>query len=379
MQFAVSIGLGIAALVIFSQISFARTIDLGLNKDGMVVVGTAGLTDVTQQSLVRALSGDPALKGAALSGGAPFGGWTFNRTIEVPGAPGSSIIRTVPVGPNFFLLYNIHLLSGRALSDSRAHDMWRGSSTEANVLINEAAAKRFGYSPQTALGKTFIEHEEDVTAGKIQKIRLSIVGVVSDFVYEGDHKAIVPTYYAYFPGNFGAISVRVPAAGAPQALSAIDRIWHRFVPSIAIDRHFLDEDFEKQFLADEQQGRIFGIFVGIAILIAAMGLFGLAAFSAERRTREIGIRKAFGARTKDIILLLLWQFSVPVLIANLIAWPVAYFYLHHWLEGYAYRITLSPLYFIGAGAVALVIAWITVIAHAARVARANPIHALRYE
>ena len=108
-------------------------------------------------------------------------------------------------------------------------------------------------------------------------------------------------------------------------------------------------------------------------------LFGLAAFTAERRTREIGVRKALGACTRDIVRLLLWQFSVPVLIANVIAWPVAWFYLHHWLEGYANHIRLSPLYFVGAGAIALVIAWATVFVHARRVANANPIHALRYE
>ena len=110
-----------------------------------------------------------------------------------------------------------------------------------------------------------------------------------------------------------------------------------------------------------------------------LGLFGVAAFTAARRTKEIGIRKVFGARTRDVLQLLLWQFPIPVLIANVIAWPVAYYYLHHWLEGYAYRINLNPLYFIGAGATALVIAWATVIVHAAHVARANPIHALRYE
>ena len=186
-------------------------------------------------------------------------------------------------------------------------------------------------------------------------------------------------FYAYDPDNNREISVRVPAGGVPPALSAIDRIWHGFAPSMAVNRHFLDEDYEKQFLADEQQGTMFGIFVGIAIFIAALGLFGLAAFSTERRTKEIGLRKTFGARTRDIILLLLWQFSVPVLIANLIAWPVTYYYLRGWLEGYAYRISLSPLYFIGAGGMALLIAWATVIVHAAHVARANPIHALRYE
>jgi putative ABC transport system permease protein len=108
-------------------------------------------------------------------------------------------------------------------------------------------------------------------------------------------------------------------------------------------------------------------------------LFGLAAFTASRRTREIGIRKAFGARTRDLVFLLLWQFSIPVLIANLIAWPVAWYYLHDWLQGFAYRISLSLFYFLGAGAIALIIAWVTIIAHALRVARSNPIHALRYE
>jgi putative ABC transport system permease protein len=111
--------------------------------------------------------------------------------------------------------------------------------------------------------------------------------------------------------------------------------------------HFLD-DYNNLFLADERQGTVFGIFVCTAIVTASMELFGLAAFSTERRTREIGLRKTFGARTRDIILLLLWQFSIPVLMANVIAWPVAYYYLHNWLEGYAYRISLSPLYYVGA-------------------------------
>jgi putative ABC transport system permease protein len=226
------------------------------------------------------------------------------------------------------------------------------------------------------LGKSFYR---DSATGKVKRVRLTIVGVTDDFVFENNRKQIVPTYYAYRPDEMYLISVRVPASGIPQALSVIDSTWHRFAPSIAVNRHFLDEDFEKQFLADEQQGKIFGIFVGIAIFIAAMGLFGLAAFSTERRTKEIGLRKTFGAKTMDIVLMLLWQFSIPVLVANLIAWPVAYYYLRSWLEGYAYRIPLSPLYFVGAGAAALVIAWATVIVHAAHVARANPIQALRYE
>jgi len=376
MQFAVSIGLGISAFVVFAQISHAREADLGLSKDSIVVVNAEGLTPSAVESLTRALGADPALKGTALSGRVPFDGQSWGSTIERPGVPGSSSIRWFPAGPNFLSLYHIRLLGGRALSDAHGGDMRRKDATAANVLINRAAAQRFGYSPQSALGKSFYEANPTPT---VKRIQYTIVGVTADFMFDGDRKEVVPTYYAYEPDDNDIISVKVPAGGIPQALSAIDRIWHRFAPSRAINRHFLDADFERQFLADEQQGKIFAIFVGIAILIAAMGLFGLAAFSTERRTQEIGLRKTFGARTRDIILMLLWQFSIPVLLANLIAWPVAYYYLHNWLEGYAYRISLSPLYFIGAGGAALVIAWATVIVHAAHVARANPIHALRYE
>ena len=375
MQFAVSIGLGIAVLV-FAQISFARKADLGLNKDGIVVVNAEGLQPSTLQSLVRGLDADPALKGATLSGSVPFDGQSWGNTIEIPGEPGTSLVRWVPIKSDFLSLYHIRLLSGRALSESRGADIWREDATAANVLINRAAAKRFGYSPQSAIGKSF--YHDDPT-GRIKRILFTIVGVTTDFMFEGNRRQVVPTFYAYRPDDNDLISIRVPAGGVPQALSAIDRTWHAFAPSLALNRHFLDADFERQFQADEQQGTIFGLFVGIAIFIAAMGLFGLAAFSTERRTKEIGIRKTFGARTRDIVLMLLWQFSIPVLIANLIAWPVAYYYLHHWLDGYAYRISLSPLYFLTAGAVALIIAWATVYAHASRVARANPINALRYE
>jgi putative ABC transport system permease protein len=175
------------------------------------------------------------------------------------------------------------------------------------------------------------------------------------------------------------LSVRIRDGHVPEGLAFLERTWHAHAPSAALQWHFLDDDYDRQFQADERQGTLFGAFVGIAIFIACLGLFGLAAFSTERRTREIGLRKAYGAGTGDIVWMLLRQFSIPVLIANVVAWPVAWYYLHDWLQGFAYRITLSPLYFLGAGTIALVIAWATIFAHALRVARANPIHALRYE
>jgi len=373
LQFAVSIGLGIAALVVFAQISFAQTKELGLNKDGMVVIRASAVTPAAAQSMVRALAADPSLKGAALSGDVPFDGSNSNNVFQLPGEPVRAVIRTVTAGPDFFSLYGIKLLSGRMLS-------WGDLAREHanyNVVINASAAKRFRYSLDGALGKSFFDLVDPKNPNHL--VRVTIVGVVADFIFEGDKRVIVPTVYAFNEDNISYLSVKVPAGGVPPALAAIDRIWHAFEPSIAINRHFLNDDFEKQFEADEQEGRIFGIFVGIAIFIACLGLFGLAAFSTERRTREIGLRKTFGAGTNDIIWMLLLQFSVPVLIANAIAWPVAWYYLHGWLQGFAYRIPLSPLYFVGAGAAALMIAWATVFVHARRVANANPIHALRYE
>ncbi len=148
---------------------------------------------------------------------------------------------------------------------------------------------------------------------------------------------------------------------------------------VAINRYYLIDAFDSLFQPDEKQGEMLGLFVGVAIFIACLGLFGLAVFTAERRTKEIGVRKIAGARTHDILRLMLWRISVPVLVANVVAWPVAYHYLARWLEGYAYRISLSPIYFLAGGAVALIIAWATVFAHTLRLARASPIHALRYE
>jgi putative ABC transport system permease protein len=265
-------------------------------------------------------------------------------------------------------LYAVHLLTGRMLSLSRGSDNCQAAKA-CNALINAAAARRLGFTPQSAIGKTLVVRDTNV----------SIVGVLDDMKMEGPKSPVVGTIYRYDVGIAPFVSVRARPEHLAGTLAFIDRAWRAVAPTIAIQRRFLSDDFDNQFKTDEKQGAIFGLFVGIAIFIACLGLFGLAAFTAQRRTKEIGIRKAFGARSRDVVLLLLWQFSIPVLIANVIAWPLAWYYLNGWLQGFAYRIPLSPLYFLGAGAAALAIAWATIFAHAWRVARANPISALRYE
>jgi putative ABC transport system permease protein len=376
LQFAISIGLGIAVLVIFAQINFNRQIDLGFDRHNLVVInGTGSLTPSALDSMVQALAAEPSIAGAAQSNLTPLDGGILVTMISMPGSRDTFEIRNNNVDPNFVNVYGMKLLAGRNLSRQRGEDIAReheasNPNPAYNILINEAAARQFGYTPQSAIGHTIIHEQTD---------RATIVGVVGDANFDGLERAMQPFIYFYDPKHLGPISVRVKPGQNQAALAAMDRIWHRFMPMSAIRRRFQEDSFDRLFVADEREGRIFSIFVSIAIFIACLGLLGLASFTAERRTREIGIRKVFGARTRDIVWLLLWQFSIPVLIANLIAWPVAWYFLRHWLQGYAYKIDLSPLYFLTAGILALVIAWLTVIIHTVIVARANPIHALRYE
>jgi putative ABC transport system permease protein len=277
------------------------------------------------------------------------------------------------VTPEFIDLYGMKLAAGRLLSDERSEDITTGGpdahNDGHNLLINEAAARYFGFTVQSALGKTI----------RMDKDSLHIVGVLRDVHFKGAHKQVGPSLFVNDREGSNVVSVRLTGQDIPGAIAFVDRLWRRMSPSTAISRSFLDDSFADLYRADVKQGELLATFVAIAIAISALGLFGLAAFSAERRTQEIGIRKVFGARTRDIVFLLLWQFSIPVLIANLIAWPIAWYYLRDWLHGFAYRIPLNPLYFAAAGLAALLIAWATVLSHALRVARANPIHALRYE
>ncbi len=374
LQFAVSIGLGIAVLVIFAQISFARNMDLGFQKDNIVIIRAGGMPPQNRDTFERALRNQPGILGVATSGYVPMDGDNWNWDVHLPGSTYNPVMGNVPIGPDFPRTYGVKLLAGRLLDErgldipsARFSDTYSGRTF--NVLINESAAKELGLTPQGALGRQIFLHGTAVT----------VVGVLADFKWTGTIEPIKPTVFHNDPVDNSVISVRLRGNGTDETLAMIDRSWRRFAPTVPVQRHFLRNDFAAQFLNDDRQGQIFGLFVGIAIFIACLGLFGLAAFTAGRRTKEIGLRKVFGARTGSIVLLLLWQFSIPVLIANLVAWPLAWYYLHNWLQGYAYRIALGPSYFLVAGAAALLIAWATLFTHARRVASTSPIQALRHE
>jgi putative ABC transport system permease protein len=369
-QFAVSIAVAIAATVVFRQIDYARSADLGFNRDDVVVLrDLINLSPDARQSLVRILRAGPGIDATALSDTVPLDRWnSFYVRIRSDKVPQGANIRFLRAGPTFAPLYRIPLLAGRLPSELQDRET-PAPSAILGVLLTASAAHRLGYSADQAVGQTL----SSVWG------RWRVIGVIGDVAMGGVGELPEPSVYLPDGGQASLLSIRVRAAELPQALRFIDRVWHSQAPAVALDRYFLTDAFNEQFAADERQGAIFAVFVGVAVLIGCLGLFGLAVFTAERRTKEIGVRKVSGARTADIMKLMLWRISIPVLAANVVAWPAAYYYLRQWLEHYAYRITLNPTYFLGAGAVALFIAWATVYANTLRLARTSPVHALRYE
>jgi putative ABC transport system permease protein len=287
-------------------------------------------------------------------------------------------LQNVSAGPGMFELLGLKPVAGRFFAANNVADVFpsvpmeRDLSKTYRTIVNETAARALGYAVAAdAVGKVFTS-VSDVRPGT----RREIVGVVPDFARESVRAAIDPVIYDN-PASFNTLNVKLKGGQALETLQAIDRLGKQTaIMPAAISRRFYDQYVEDLYRDLNRQGALFSVFAGVALLLAAMGLFGLAAFTAERRTREIGVRKALGANTSDVTRLLLWQFVKPVLAANLIAWPVAAWLMSRWLQGFAYRIDLPIWLFPAAAVAAVAIALITVLSHSLGVARAAPVRAL---
>jgi putative ABC transport system permease protein len=206
-----------------------------------------------------------------------------------------------------------------------------------------------------------------------------VVGVVKDFHVASLHERIGPVLLQVRPSSFRYISARISPVNIPETLSFFRKKWSQLSPVFPFEYTFLDEDFDRLYRADEKVGRIVGIFSLLAIIVACFGLFGLASFAAEQRTKEIGIRKVLGASVSGIILLLSREFTKWVLVANILAWPIAYFSMNRWLQNFAYKKGIGVEVFILSGLVAVAIALVTVSYQSVKAAVSDPIDSLRYE
>jgi putative ABC transport system permease protein len=389
-QFAVSIGLIICTAVIYAQTIYARTVDAGYQRDGLLQANGLFRPQVDQvaTALLQEVRKIPGVVDAARTSIGVATGNNSTTEVKRPGSAQSAELGVYGIDTHAIDTLGMHLLAGRNFSEAIAtDDMTLPTVTDpaaeralvargTNVILSEAAAKRLGFAdPAAAIGQQVQASFVSPEAGFVPA---TVVGIVADVRYRTVRDPLQPIIYYYQTANFTQMLVRFN--GDPAVVNArVEGVWKRLVPDIPYSARFVEDIVHDLYNADETRAQLFAIFAILAVVIGCLGLFGLATFTAEQRTKEIGIRKVLGARSRDIVRLLAWQFSKPVLIANLIAWPIAWWVMRNWLNGFDTRIALSPTPFLLAGLLALLIAIGTIAGHALRVAGANPIKALRYE
>ena len=370
LQFAMLIGIILMTATIYRQTRFALTETLRVPTDQILLV--TGACDDAIKHQIQSL---PGVRKAACS--AP--GQLAHVLVHPTDGANLAFSRTF-VDFGYFELYGLRPLSGRFFEESHGADVLgpdAPASFQPNVVINESARQQLGFQrPVEAVGKT-VSWARGADLGAPRPS--TIIGVTPDFSVTASRAKIDPEIYLVDPSALDTLNVKLDGRKIPETIASIDRLWKERNASRPISRVFLDYLLQRQYMDVIRQGVIFAAFSGLALFLACLGLFGLAAFATERRIKEIGIRKAMGASSADIMRLFVWEFSQPVLWANLIAWPVAYYCANRWLSGFAYHVNLKLWMFLAAGTLALAIALCTVSGQAFLAARAKPVRALRYE
>jgi len=368
-QFVVSILLIICTLIINQQLRYMRNARLGFDKEYMVVIPLLNESARNQyQTLKNELMAYPGVIGTTACFRSPIGdNILITRAFPKGREDGTNFpIYINSVDFDFINNFGIEMVAGRNFSKEYSTDVKNA------FIVNETTARETGFSsPQEAIGKKLLTGFYGYEG--------TIIGVMKDHHISSLHEEIEPLVMVHFPQFFYAMAIKISSENIPQTLSSIEKTWDKFIPEFPFTYSFLDEYIDRLYKGDEQTARIVRTFSIIAIFIACLGLFGLAAFAAERRTKEIGIRKVLGATSSKITLLLSTEFTKWVLVANIIAWPIAYYAMNRWLQGFAYRINIGIWIFVIAAAVAFVIALLTVSYQAVKAAIANPVESLRYE
>jgi putative ABC transport system permease protein len=366
-QFAISIALMIATAITFQQLNYLNSRDLGYDKDQVIALRFFGDLAPNYDAFYNELIKQSAIRNASRSSRVPTG-----RLLDSQGnaiiQKGDSmmtadvVIKSIRSDHEFFDTYGIEFVNGRNFSKEVKSDDSLG------FILNEAAVKMLGVTNEDVLTRDF----------QYGNVKGRVIGVVQDFHFESLHEEIVPMVFQ--PSRFyNRISVKVAGKDMQKAIAHIEKTWRSFIPHRPFEYNFLSEQYRQLYESEQKQGKLFTVFSGLAILIACLGLFGLASFNTLQRVKEIGIRKALGASMPSILTLLSKEMVILVLIANIIAWPLSWYFMNEWLGGFAYRTNLNIGIFILSTLAALFIALATVSSQTIKAAMTNPANTLRYE
>ena len=367
-QFTISIMLIIGTVIIFKQVNFIKNKKLGFNKDQIVVIRNTDELGNSIDSFKREIIQYKGISDASVSG-AIFGKSLDANPYEIVGSNNYHLVNVIYSDYSFQNVYKFDIKYGRYYSKNFGSD-------DAAIVLNESAVKELGI-----LGDPIGQHITYMHGKNDNFISYKIIGVIKDFNYESLQQKIKPLIIKLdLKNQFGKyISVRLAGGNIDDKIDNLKNIWNKFTGNQAFEYSFFDEEFAKLYKAENRTIVIVTCFSVLAIFIACLGLFGLTAYITEMRTKEVGIRKVLGANDLEIVSLLSKDFLKLVLIANIIAWPLAYFIMNNWLKDFAYRTNINIWIFVLSGFIALLIALLTVSSHSIKAANANPIKSLRYE
>jgi putative ABC transport system permease protein len=375
-QFMISIILIIGTITVQKQLAFIQNKKLGYAKDQVIVLHNTETLGTQQQAFRNELLENPVVINASVSGFLPISGWARNEAAfwlqgKQPAQDNHYPMQSWAVDHNYVPTMGMRIKEGRNFSLDFPAD-------STAIIINESALKRFGF--KNPIGEKIVTFAYEPGAFDARKyVTLTIIGVVEDFHFESLKQNIAPLGLHMMGSSNWSMPVRFESKNTADVVDHLKKTWEKFNPGKPFVYNFLDEVFGNTYRAEQRLGNIFGIFAALAIIIACLGLFALSAFTAEQRTKEIGIRKVLGASVTSIVFLLSKEFGKLIAIAFVIATPLAWYAVEWWLQNYEYKIDIGVMVYLLAGAGAFVVAWITMGVQSVKAARGNPVEALRSE
>jgi putative ABC transport system permease protein len=377
MQFAVSVVMIVATMVVWNQLDYVNNKNLGYNQNQVLTISFRDAPENMKETLKREIESITAVESATICTGLPGTGEARGDKLVAefvpPGASNGGIMH-INTDPGFASTFNIEITSGRNFDKNRVTD-------KEAFLVNEAAMKYFGWQSIEGERIGYYTYQYSPEGGyKEVPVTGEVIGVLKDYHHNDLKSLIMPMIFSYNTAWASKMAVKINTnAPLGKTVQAIEKKWNTLFPAQPFEYRFLDDTFQQAYLAEIKTGQVFSLFAGLAIVISCLGLFGLAAYTAEQRTKEIGIRKVLGASVSNIASLLSRDFLILVVPANIIAWPVAWYAMNKWLENFAYRIDLTIWIFAASGIAAIAVALFTVSFQSIKAATANPVKSLRSE